>query len=230
MPFAYQYEVTSVHALVQQLASNLLPHGYWFYVTGFIPEPKPVEVTDRKLLDKYGIAISPSARQRRKAAGFANLRYLRCGRFLVLIATHGKHDFFAEEGERIRDIRRNPLIWEGYSVSYKRGGHLRKVRDGEAVPDPNWHSRVQIAKKNYTELKAHFLDLALRRSVEALGREFYALPYEPFAPIRQQLLDLLRLVNAKRKTAGLPNVPPTVLRYERDGSARLKPPETQRAA
>jgi hypothetical protein len=74
---------------------------------------------------------------------------------------------------------------------------------------------VQICPERYLDLKSFFLQIAAFRSVEELGREFFMLPFEPFASIRRQLLNLLRLVNAKRQEAGLSKVPPTVLRYRR---------------
>jgi hypothetical protein len=36
----YRYEAMSVEGFVQMIASNYLPHGYWFYVTGQVPEGK----------------------------------------------------------------------------------------------------------------------------------------------------------------------------------------------
>jgi hypothetical protein len=59
------------------------------------------------------------------------------------------------------------------------------------------------------------LELAAYRSAESLGRELYNLPFEPYAPVRQQMLNILRLVNKKRKEAGYELLPPTVLRYQR---------------
>ncbi len=216
MAAPYQHEVACVHALVQQLATSLLPNGYWFYKSGYVRDGVPIEAVDRKIIEKYGIAISPSSRTRRKAAGFANLHYLRVKgeRTFLILATYGKHRFLEEESG-IRDIRRDPLIVDGYSVTYKQGGFLRKVSGGEAIPDPGWHSRVQISRKRYTELKAEYLDMALRYSADAVGRRIYQIGYEPYAPVRQQLLNLLRLVNNKRKTAGMEAVAPTVIRYER---------------
>jgi hypothetical protein len=63
-------------------------------------------------------------------------------------------------------------------------------------------SRVQIERERYAEPKAYFLDIAAKRSAESLGRELYDLPFEPYAPVRQQLLNLLRLVNKARQAAG----------------------------
>src|SRR5262249_46176330 len=104
----YRCEATTVEGFVQQLACCYLPHGYWFYVSGWVPGGRDPRPGDRKLLDKYVIAASRQARARRKLAGLANLHYLRHGRLFVLLATHGKHRFFAEEGARVRDIRRLP--------------------------------------------------------------------------------------------------------------------------
>jgi hypothetical protein len=46
-------------------------------------------------------------------------------------------------------------------------------------------------------------------------RELRAIPYEPYAPVRKQLLKLLFLINQKRRTAGYTKVPADVFRYRR---------------
>src|SRR5208283_4882943 len=105
----YLCETTSIEGFVQLLACNYLPHGYWFYVTGWVPEGKDPRQVDAKLIDKYGIDLPRTAKSRRKRLGYANMQYLRHGRLFVLLATHGKHRFFDEEATCIRDIRRVPL-------------------------------------------------------------------------------------------------------------------------
>ena len=45
--------------------------------------------------------------------------------------------------------------------------------------------------------------------------EFYELPFEPYAPIRRQLLNLWRSVNHARKTAGFTPLPVEVLPLRR---------------
>lgn len=211
----YRFEATSPEGFIQQIATNYLPHGYWFYVSGWVPKGKEPSLIDIKLTDKYGICISRQARARRKVAGLANLHYIRYERFFVLLATHGKHPFFAEELANIRDIRRIPIKFGGHSLSYKQGGFLRREGGGEAVADEKWHSRVQIERDRYTELKAYFLDIACRRSPDYLGRQLLNLPFEPYAPVRQQLLNLLRLINKRRHASGLERLAPDVLRYQR---------------
>src|ERR1039458_4975639 len=112
----YQCAATSVAGLVQQLAVNYVARGYYFYVTGTIPEAKDPANTDRKIIEQYGIDISKWARARRKRIGLANVHYLRHDRFYVIIATHGEHAFFAAEQNQIRDIRKQPLRFKNYAI------------------------------------------------------------------------------------------------------------------
>ena len=206
----YRSEATSVEGFVQQLACCYLRHGYWWYVTGCVPANKDPGLVDQKLLEKYNIAVSESTRARRKQLGKANLQYLRHERFFVLLATKGEHRIFEEEAAGIRDIRRCPLRFFGYSISYRRGG---RTRAGEQ--DPRWHAHVEIERQQFLALKARFLDLALHRSAENLALAFYRLPYEPYAPVRRQLLLLHRAVNQARKRAGFARLPIEVLPMRR---------------
>ena len=215
----YLCETTSIEGLVQLLASNFLPHGYWFYVSGWIPEGKDAGRVDAKLIDKYGVDVGRTARARRKRLGCANLRYLRHGRFFVLIATHGKHRFFEDEAASMRDIRHVPLRFAGYSISYRRGNRTR-----EGGPDPRWHAHVEIDRQRYKELRAWFLEIAVHRSAARLAAEFYNLPFEPYAPVRRQMLRLLRLVNAARKRAGYESLPYAVLPLRRRIVRPFEPP------
>ena len=106
----YQTEATSVAAFVQQLAVSYLANGYWFYVPGRIPLAKDPALVDAKLVQRYGIAMSKWARARRKAAGLANLQYLRYQRFLLLLATHPNEAFSR------KDIIKN-IKGENYPVT-----------------------------------------------------------------------------------------------------------------
>ena len=206
----YLCEATSLEGFVQQIACNYLPHGYWFYVTGQVPDGKTARLVDEKLAAKYGIDVSRATRSRRKLAGNANLHYIRHERLFVLLATHGKHSFFEGEKACIRDAREIPIQYGGYSISYRRGGRLRDGR-----PDPKWHSHVEIAREPYQDLEAYYLDLARHRKAESIAREFYQFPFEPYAPIRRQLLKLLRKVNRVRKKAGYRLLPPDILPMKR---------------
>jgi hypothetical protein len=195
---SYRYEATSVEGFVQQLAVGYVAHGYWFYVTGFVPDGKDVRAVDEKLIARYGVAVSRTERARRKRAGLANVHYLRLERFFVLLATHGQHRFFEEEADVVRDIRHVPLKHRGYSVSY-RGGH----------------PSVRIEREEFKRRRAFFLELACHRSAPALAAHFGRVPFEPYAPVRTQLFIILRAVNRARNTAGFEPVPWTSLRLRR---------------
>jgi hypothetical protein len=99
----YQYLCASENGFVQQLAVAYVNHGYWFYVTGIVPQNKNALLVDGKLMEKYNVAISKWARARRKRQGLANIHYLRHRQFFVLIATKGRHEFFEQEGDAIKD-------------------------------------------------------------------------------------------------------------------------------
>jgi hypothetical protein len=212
----YRCEATSLIGFVQILASNYLPHGYWFYVTGRVPAGKDPRLVDQKILAKYNIGLSRQQRARRKLAGHANLHYVRYQDLFVILATHGRHPFFAEEGASLRDIRQIPLQVGGYSIWVKRGNFLKRESSEEPpIPDHRHRVRVLISRDKYWELRGHLLDLATHRSCERLCAEFWRVPYEPYAPVRKQLLRVLRQVNARRKATGYDRLPATVLRLRR---------------
>jgi hypothetical protein len=200
----YRCEATTVAGFVQQLAVGYLAHGHWFYITGKVPEGKDPAAVDQKLLAKYGIGISKWARARRKRAGLANCHYLRFDRFFVLLASHGEHPFFEGE-EHFRDAREEPIRFGGYSVSVKRG------------VDGQLHPSVRIHPENYRDLRAHFVERATHRTTDCLSTELRRIPFEPYAPVRRQLLNVLRAVNRARKGAGLEPISHSALRLSRKG-------------
>lgn len=199
----YRNIATSEAGFVQQLAVGYVNHGYWFYVTGCVPDQKQPELIDQKLIEKYDIAVSKWTRARRKRQGLANVHYLRHEEFFVLIATKGVHRIFEEERTVIRDVRREPIHFAGYSIGYKLGA------------DGKWHASVRIHPVEYKLLKDYCLEFAARRSVIQLAEEFQRLPFEPYAPVRRQLLCILRAVNIARKKAGFMAVDHVALRLRR---------------
>jgi hypothetical protein len=194
---AYRWEASSVGGFVQQLAVSYLRHGYWFYVPGCIPEGKDPAAVDRKLIERYGIAISKHARCARKRQGLANLQYLRHGRFFLLLATYGEHGFFHDEAAVIRDARRQPITFAGYSISHRAG-----------------RSCVRIEATEYRVLKGRLVNLA-GTPRQVIEREFRQLPYEPYAPIVRQLFAIHRAVNRERSQRGLPPIGPGCVRLRR---------------
>jgi hypothetical protein len=223
----YRYEAQSAKGFVQILASNYLPHGYWFYVTGRVPLGKAASRIDRKLIEKYDIALSRQQRWRRKQSGLANLHYVRFEDYFVVLATHGQHRFFADEAASVRDIRKYPLRFRGYSLSVKRGQFKkREAGDLEASADDRHRVRVQIDRKTYGELSGYLLEMATRRSLEQVSAAFWKVPFEPYAPIRKQMLSLLRRVNSKRKAMGYEAVPVDAIRYRRRIVKPFEKPES----
>lgn len=199
----YRCDAPTVEGFVQQLSVSYVGHGYFFYVTGVIPEHKDPRAVDRKLISKYRIGISKWARMRRKAQGIANVQYIRHGRFYVLLATHGKHAFFLPEaqggeGDEVKDVRRVPIKFASYSIGH-RGGH----------------PHVAIEQGTYLELKSYLFELALRRSKPTLEREFWNLPFEPYAPVRRQFVTMFKVVNGRRSVAGLEELDISCLRFRR---------------
>lgn len=182
----YRCEATSVAGFIQQVAVGYLARGYYFYVPGRVPEQKDPRVVDRKLVEKYGVDVSRWERVRRKRLGLANVQYIRHDRFFLLMATHGQHRFYKEEGTQIRDARRSPVRYVGYSLS---------VRQGRVC--------VRIDLNEYRQLKAWLLELARRGRSEAVAAAFEQLPFAPYKPVRRQLLSIWRAVNGERRQAGL---------------------------
>ncbi|WP_252850778.1 hypothetical protein [Aeoliella straminimaris] len=187
---------------MQQLACNYLPHGYWFYVTGQIPPDKDPRDVDAKLIDKYDIAVSRATRCRRKKTGTASMHYLRHEYYFVLLATHGKHHFFADEGQQVRDAREVAIQFAGYSIGCKHGDYLRKEMGKQALRDSRFRSRVQVTRPVYLDWLAYFEEFAQRSTAERLAAQLYQFPYEPYAPVRKQVLNIVRVVNRVRRQRG----------------------------
>ncbi len=213
----YKYEVTSLVGFLQRVSTHLLPKGYYFFVQGNVPAGKDPAALDAKLLVKYDVAKSEGARRWRKSQGLGNVQYVRLKSSWILMATHGHHPIREGEGDSLKDVRRAPIRIGDYSVYVKRGEYLKKGSAEEAPrPDGRWRVRVLIAREPYRELCAYFLSIACHRRADALAGELYSLPYVPYAPVRQQLLKLLRLINGKRQAAGYSRIPPTCLRFKRE--------------
>jgi len=194
----YRCEAKSVSGFIQQLAVGYVGRGYFFYVVGEIPEGKDPKALDEKLAQKYAISPSKAVRARRKALGLANVQYLRFKNKFVLLATHGKHEFFLHETGQIRDAREMPIKMFGYSISYRAG-----------------HPHVRIEQSRYLELKAYLGDLAVHRGRDWLEGQFRALWFEPYAPVRTQLHCVLRQVNSRRKLAQFELLPSSCIRTRR---------------
>ena len=220
----YRCETTSPSAVVQLIAASYLRHGYYWYVTGRIPDNKPPETVDRKLITKYDIDISEWQRARRRKQGVANAQYIRHDRWFIIMVTEGHHPLKQTtdkggEGNQLKDVRRYPIRIGGYSISYRRHGEGQK--SGElpekktTKPEVRYRAHVRIDQKSYANLKARFESLAVHRRAETLLSEFQQLPFARYAPIRRQLLNLARLVNDRRKPHGFDPIPYTQIGLRR---------------
>lgn len=213
---SYKYEAASPEAVVQLIAASYLRHGYYWYVTGKVPEGKDPRTVDQKLIAKYDIDVTEWERASRKKRGIANAQYLRFDRWFILLVTEGHHYMKAPasqggEKELLRDCRRVPIRFHGYAISYRRAGVTPK---GTAAP--KWHAHVRIDRPTFKNMKAHFLNIACHRSPESLARELAAIPFARYAPIRRQLLTLLRQINAARQRMGYDTLPHSVLKLRRE--------------
>jgi len=198
----YRCVVSSEAGLIQQVVL-CVSKGYLWYVAGHIPEGRDPARTDARIIDKYSIGISKWAKARRKRGGGANLQYFRFDRFFVIMATKGEHWFYRDE-PAVRDIRRVPLKFAGHSISQRMSTVTGK-----------YHASVRIAPEEYRCVKAYLLEHAVHWEEKRVGVELNQLPFEPYAPVRRQLLNLLRAVNRARKRAGRSQLNHDVLHLKR---------------
>ena len=196
----YRCEATSLEGFIWQVSSCYVKNHYRYYVMGYVRPGKDPREIDARIVERYRIDVDKWERHRRKQASRANLQYIRHDRTFLILATGpwGTHRFFEQEAE-VRDAHQVPIKYQGYEISY---------RDGRV-----W---VRIERETYKRLEAYFLDIATKRRASDLVREFRALPFEPYRPVRYQLFRLLEAVNALRRRAGGRHlVPETAIRKKR---------------
>lgn len=215
----YKYIATSRTGFVQQVVCSYVRHGYRFHVSGKAPPGKDPREIDEKLLTKYNIARTESQRYSAKKRGEANLQYIRFERDWLMLGTAGSHEWREKECENIKDCGRGePIYFQGYTVLLKNGLY-RPVRcrldRSKHELDNKKRVRVLIGHSTFHDLKARFVSVARRRRADYLASMFWNLPYEPYAPIRRQMLKLLFLVNQARKTHGLKPINKKVIRFRR---------------
>ena len=238
-----------MEGLIQQVALSYLRHGYWWYVTGIVPDHKAPAEIDHNILTKYDIRKDWRFIAHNKSRGIANLQYIRHGRFYIILSTKGFHEFKDREHKRIRNARNCPILiprfvpppdgirsknrrsqaptFDGYAMSYSRGGYLRKTpeqkdayreamekwrrqtmrgkrlpKPAKGTPDPKWHSCVEIERNTRLRLHAYFMEIAKRRSPENLTYEFANTGFLPYQPVKRQLVRIIKDVNKVRSVAG----------------------------
>lgn len=85
--------------------------------------------------------------------------------------------------------------WKASGRKGKKPSHGKKAE--------GWVSRVSIERQCYRSLQSHYLNIATKRSHESLTKMLLSLPFEPYAPVQQQLHRLVRAINNKRKQCGI---------------------------
>jgi hypothetical protein len=213
-----RHVIASIDGMVAILV-NLVSKGYRYYFTGTIDDPTKQAVRDSRMLEYYEADLPKWTRERRRQRDEANFRYLRFDDWFIVLATEGKAQrFWHEDRHRIRDVRNIPIRFKGYSISYRQGGWKdRKLWADPLVRerDTKWHVRVQLDAETYAGVKAYFLNIAPHRQVDFLAREFLDLQFQPYRPVREQLLAILRTVNRERQHAGYQRIPNSVIRFKR---------------
>lgn len=196
MAFTYKYLAVSANKFVEQVVRHA-NSGHTNYVTGVVPRHKDPLVVDRKLIAKFHCDRDRNRRSRAKLAGIASVHYVRHDRHWVLMATVGVGPFYdehaAEYGQRhqFRSLERQGFCYAGYRITRRRGPCGEKLR-----------TLVSLDPETYRNVKGRLLDLATRRSVQALEAEFWQLGFEPYSPVRKQLFAMVRGVNRRRKQRG----------------------------
>ena len=143
----------------------ILRHGYWWYVTGWIPAGKDAKA-DRSQARRE---IRHRRCRNRRGPGASNLATRTCNTFVMIASSR----FWRRRGNIAFSRKRRRASgtfagfrcrFAGYSISYRRGG---RTREGEV------RSALACARRDraerYLELKAHFLHLAVHRSPENLA-------------------------------------------------------------
>ncbi|WP_425395419.1 hypothetical protein [Aeoliella sp.] len=199
---AYRCEAATLDGFLAQLV-RYVASGHYFYVTGKVPDRKLPEQVDCKLIALYGLDRSKWERARRRLGEQAGMHYLRYERYFVLIATHGRHQFFNDHQQSIRDIRRTALKVRGYSVRYS----FSEV-------EKRWRVFVRLDKPTYRAIKAHLIAIAKRpgyRDARRLQAEIELLPFQGYAPVRGQVLAIIKAVNRARRQAGYCQLPTDIV-------------------
>ena len=185
-----QYEARTFGDFLRKIAYDYARYGYTEYAVREIPQGKDIRAVDEKLLRVYGVTYHYTTRAKRRKAGKANVAYVRYKRRFILMAQPGE----GETWNRVvrRNLQVEPLLIGGYEL---------RVRGKTPV--------ITIAERRWRRVRALVLGLALHPEprvrhllVTWLQRVF---PYS-FPGIVQQKRRLVRAVNRRRKTAGLPLV------------------------
>lgn len=174
-------ELESSSQLIRRI-TRCVECGYYYYVTGWIPEGKDPRKTDEKLIRKYEIRRQRMALYRDAQVGRAKVRLYRFGRLFIVMASEGEHQIFHQE--KMSDIRKTPLLVNGFTIV---------GREGEVS--------VRWSKRVYKKLREGFLKAALSPRVK-IEEKLRGLKHPAYPGIFRQKERIIRAVMRKRKRAG----------------------------
>ncbi len=223
-------EVTSIEGFVD-LVVQLAGHGYYFWYQGSVKNNRgltPQEIDCRQIV-QFNANLPKRARSYQRELGNASVRYIRFGADYWLFWTHGKSKVFERyirDGELLfNDFRKDrALRFHGYNISLSRRGYekktegerrahraekARRIAAGEDYRNmpkgrrhERWKARVKIGEERYRMIEAELLGLATHRSAQYLAMRLRCVEFLPYAPVRQQLFQIVKKVNKARKQAG----------------------------
>ena len=191
----YRYQARDVAGFISQIVRYIRHGGHYFYVRCVVPEGKDPLVVAEKLIARYDVRRKRWQRKRRNLKHTASIHFLAYDRVFVFMLSKGRHArFYDDHGGNVADIRRHALKVFGYSIRFA----LSEV-------EKRWKVSVRLDAETYRKVKAHMLTVAAwdsYRDTKRMEREFSRLPYEPYGPVYEQLLSILRQVNRVRRRRG----------------------------
>ena len=176
------YEVTKLGQFLFKL-NHYMRYGYVHYYVREIPGHKDLSTVDRKLLLTYDVTSNRMLRAKRKKEGVRNVIYIRFGQTFILLATEGKQPAF--DRLKFLSFPDSPLYFSRYSIGIKQK-----------------KSYIQIEPLRYKRLKKVAETIALHQHERV---EKFLLKISPFSfkGVNEQRWKLYKLINLKRKKAGL---------------------------
>lgn len=179
------YEVTKLGQFLFKL-NHYMRYGYVRYYVREIPGHKDVSKVDRKLLLTYDVTNNRMLRAKRKKEGIRNVVYIRFNQTFILLANDGVLPAF--DRLKFLSFLDSPLYFSHYSIGIKQGKPY-----------------IQIEPLRYKRLKKVADKIALHQHERV---EKFLLKISPFSfkGVNEQRWKLYKLVNLKRKKAGLTRI------------------------
>ncbi len=153
----YRYLTTSLEGFVQQLACNILPHGYWFYVRGSIPDGKRPAVCRREAPRSLRYRNLPKQRPGGSYKAWpTSTTFASVGSGLS--SQHTGSTILRTGTEQHPRCQKSTCASRWLFTEREAGGFLRKSsKDESPVADGKMRARVQIARREFRDFAATFL-------------------------------------------------------------------------